>query len=63
MSQRRLKQQSINLTPLGIRAHLGLEKSTYKCTAECGHFGRASDGDGEISQKKISFFSDILAKL
>jgi S-adenosylmethionine synthetase len=34
-----------NLTPRGIRTHLGLNKPIYKKTAAYGHFGRTPEGD------------------
>ncbi|MBB6125132.1 methionine adenosyltransferase [Sphingobium subterraneum] len=34
-----------NLTPRGIRTHLGLNKPIYRPTAAYGHFGRKADGD------------------
>jgi S-adenosylmethionine synthetase len=33
------------LTPRGIRTHLGLNKPIYAATAAYGHFGREADGD------------------
>jgi S-adenosylmethionine synthetase len=35
----------VNLTPRGIRTHLGLNKPIYRKTAAYGHFGRQADGD------------------
>ncbi|MBL0924434.1 MAG: methionine adenosyltransferase [Sphingomonadaceae bacterium] len=35
----------VNLTPRGIRTHLGLNKPIYRKTAAYGHFGRKADGD------------------
>ena len=37
--------QLVNLTPRGIRLHLGLNKPIYRQTAAYGHFGRTPDGD------------------
>ena len=34
-----------NLTPRGIRTHLGLNKPIYSKTAAYGHFGRQAEGD------------------
>jgi S-adenosylmethionine synthetase len=34
-----------NLTPRGIRTHLGLNKPIYRPTAAYGHFGRKAEGD------------------
>ncbi len=35
----------VNLTPRGIRLHLGLNKPIYSPTAAYGHFGRQAEGD------------------
>jgi S-adenosylmethionine synthetase len=35
----------VNLTPRGIRTHLGLNKPIYSPTAAYGHFGRTPEGD------------------
>ena len=35
----------VDLTPRGIRTHLGLNKPIYQRTASYGHFGRTADGD------------------
>ena len=35
----------VNLTPRGIRTHLGLNKPIYRKTAAYGHFGRKAEGD------------------
>jgi S-adenosylmethionine synthetase len=35
----------VDLTPRGIRTHLGLNKPIYRKTAAYGHFGRKAEGD------------------
>ena len=35
----------VDLTPRGIRTHLGLNKPIYQLSAAYGHFGRKPDGD------------------
>jgi len=45
--------QSMDLTPRGIREHLGLNKPIYQRTAAYGHFGRAPEADGGFSWEKI----------
>ena len=45
--------QAMDLTPRGIRTHLGLNKPIYQRTAAYGHFGRAPDADGGFSWEKI----------
>jgi S-adenosylmethionine synthetase len=44
--------QVMDLTPRGIRTHLGLNKPIYQRTAAYGHFGRAPDADGGFSWEK-----------
>ena len=44
--------QVIDLTPRGIRKHLGLNKPIYQRTAAYGHFGREPDEDGGFSWEK-----------
>jgi S-adenosylmethionine synthetase len=44
--------QAMDLTPRGIRTHLGLNKPIYARTAAYGHFGRAPDADGGFSWEK-----------
>ncbi len=39
----------MDLTPRGIRTHLGLNKPIYQRTAAYGHFGRAPEADGGFS--------------
>jgi S-adenosylmethionine synthetase len=41
--------QVMDLTPRGIREHLGLNKPIYQRTAAYGHFGRAAEADGGFS--------------
>ena len=45
--------QSMDLTPRGIREHLGLNRPIYQRTAAYGHFGRAAEADGGFSLEKI----------
>ena len=44
--------QCMDLTPRGIRTHLGLNKPIYQRTAAYGHFGRAPDEDGGFSWER-----------
>ena len=44
--------QSMDLTPRGIREHLGLNKPIYQRTAAYGHFGCAPEADGGFSWEK-----------
>ncbi len=43
---------AIDLTPRGIRTHLGLNKPIYQRTSAYGHFGRAADPDGGFSWER-----------
>ena len=42
----------MDLTPRGIRTHLGLNKPIYQRTAAYGHFGRSPDADGGFSWER-----------
>ncbi len=42
----------MDLTPRGIREHLGLNKPIYQRTAAYGHFGRAPEADGGFSWER-----------
>ncbi len=44
--------QVMDLTPRGIREHLGLNRPIYERTAAYGHFGRAPDADGGFSWER-----------
>ena len=49
----------VDLTPRGIRTHLGLNRPIYQRTATYGHFGRAPEADGGFSWEK----TDLAEKL
>ena len=51
--------QLVDLSPRGIREHLGLHKPIYERTAAYGHFGRTPDTDGGFSWEK----TDLVDKL
>jgi len=44
--------QVMDLTPQGIRTHLGMNRPIYERTAAYGHFGRAPAADGGFSWEK-----------
>ena len=44
--------QVMDLTPRGIREHLGMNKPIYQRTAAYGHFGRTPDADGGFSWER-----------
>ncbi len=45
-------REVMNLSPRGIREHLGLNKPIYARTSAYGHFGRNPDADGGFSWEK-----------
>ncbi|PTX01214.1 methionine adenosyltransferase [Pararhodobacter aggregans] len=45
--------RSMDLTPRGIRTHLGLNRPIFARTSAYGHFGRAPEADGGFSWEKI----------
>ena len=53
--------QCMNLTPRGIREHLGLNKPIYQRTAAYGHFGRAPEADGGFSWEKTDLADALKA--
>jgi len=53
--------RSMDLTPRGIRTHLGLNRPIYARTSAYGHFGRAPDADGGFSWEKTDL-AEVLKK-
>jgi S-adenosylmethionine synthetase len=53
--------QVIDLTPRGIREHLGLSRPIYERTAAYGHFGRAPEADGGFSWERIDLVDALKA--
>jgi S-adenosylmethionine synthetase len=51
----------MDLSPRGIRTHLGLDRPIYQRTAAYGHFGRAPEADGGFSWERIDLV-DALRK-
>jgi S-adenosylmethionine synthetase len=51
----------MDLTPRGIRMHLGLNKPIYQRTAAYGHFGRAPDADGGFSWERTDLIDALKA--
>ncbi|NQZ14158.1 MAG: methionine adenosyltransferase [Alphaproteobacteria bacterium] len=54
-------QKVMDLSPVGIREHLQLNKPIYARTAAYGHFGRAPEADGGFSWEKTDLV-DALQK-
>jgi len=49
----------VNLSPRGIRTHLGLNKPIYARTAAYGHFGRDPEADGGFSWEKTDLVDQL----
>jgi S-adenosylmethionine synthetase len=52
-------QELVNLSPRGIREHLGLNKPIYARTSAYGHFGRTPELDGGFSWERTDLVSDL----
>ncbi len=55
----RVLQELMDLSPRGIREHLGLNKPIYARTAAYGHFGRTPDADGGFSWERTDLVSSL----
>lgn len=51
--------QLMDLTPRGIREHLGINRPIYSHTAAYGHFGRAPEADGGFSWEKTDLIEAL----
>ena len=52
-------QQLMDLSPRGIRTHLGLNKPIYARTAAYGHFGRHPEADGGFSWERTDLVEQL----
>ena len=52
-------QEMMDLSPRGIREHLGLSKPIYARTAAYGHFGRPAEPDGGFSWERLDLVEDL----
>ncbi len=52
-------QELLDLSPRGIRTHLGLNKPIYARTSAYGHFGRAPEADGGFSWEKTDLADSL----
>ena len=52
-------QELMDLSPRGIREHLGLNKPIYARTAAYGHFGREPEPDGGFSWERLDLIEDL----
>lgn len=58
----RVLTEVMDLSPRGIRQHLGLNKPIYKRTAAYGHFGRSPEADGGFSWEKTDLVDALKAE-
>ncbi len=56
-------QELVNLTPRGIREHLGLNRPIYARTAAYGHFGRSAEADGGFSWERTDLVDSLKSAL
>ena len=49
----------MDLSPRGIREHLGLQKPIFERTAAYGHFGRTPDADGGFSWERTDLVDQL----
>ncbi|MDB5410746.1 MAG: metK [Rhodospirillales bacterium] len=54
-------QELMDLSPRGIRTHLGLNKPIYARTSAYGHFGRAPEDDGGFSWERLDLVDKLKA--
>jgi S-adenosylmethionine synthetase len=55
----RVLQELMDLSPRGIRTHLGLNRPIYTRASSYGHFGRCPDSDGGFSWEKIDLVHEL----
>ncbi|MET7248267.1 methionine adenosyltransferase [Methylobacterium sp. EM32] len=55
--------QLVDLSPRGIRTHLGLNKPIYARTSAYGHFGREPDADGGFSWERTDLIGQLKSAL
>jgi S-adenosylmethionine synthetase len=56
-------QQMMDLSPRGIRTHLGLNQPIYARTSAYGHFGRAPEADGGFSWERLDLAPGLRSAL
>ncbi len=56
-------QRVMDLSPRGIRTHLGLNKPIYARTSAYGHFGRVPEADGGFSWERTDLGQQLRAAL
>jgi S-adenosylmethionine synthetase len=55
----RVLQELMDLSPRGIRTHLGLNRPIYTRTSAYGHFGRAAEADGGFSWERLDLVDEL----
>ena len=56
-------REVMDLSPRGIREHLGLSRPIYERTAAYGHFGRTPEYDGGFSWERVDMADQIRSAL
>jgi len=56
-------REVMDLSPRGIREHLGLSRPIYERTASYGHFGRPPENDGGFSWERLDLVEPIKGAL
>jgi S-adenosylmethionine synthetase len=56
-------QEVMDLSPRGIREHLGLSKPIYARTSAYGHFGREPEPDGGFSWERTDLVDELRGAL
>lgn len=56
-------QELVDLSPRGIREHLGLSRPIYARTSSYGHFGRTPETDGGFSWERTDLVGDLKSAL
>ncbi|MCB1441662.1 MAG: methionine adenosyltransferase [Methyloceanibacter sp.] len=56
-------REAMDLSPRGIREHLGLSRPIYERTAAYGHFGRQPENDGGFSWERLDLADPIRGAL
>jgi len=57
----RVLREAMDLSPRGIRQHLGLNKPIYARTSAYGHFGRPPEPDGGFSWERADLADELRA--
>jgi S-adenosylmethionine synthetase len=52
-------RKTMDLSPVGIRRHLDLNKPIYAKTSAYGHFGRKAGRDGSFSWEKLDLVKPL----